>query len=88
MQDTRTNKLVEGEITEAMRKRFEGDAEGLEAALRSEFDATGRVRKADQGPLFIEGEIVEVKGYNYRVTGVRKNRLFLKPHGPPPAPTP
>lgn len=82
MQDTRTNKLVPGEFSEAMRERFERDAEGLEAALRSEFGATGKVRKADQGPLFVEGEIVELKGYGYRVTGIKKNRLFLKPHGP------
>ena len=41
-----------------------------------------RIPKEDRGPPFRVGEIVPVKGYNYRVTGIKKNRLFLKPHGP------
>lgn len=35
----------------------------------------------DRGPVFFLGEIVDVKGYGYRVTGLKKNRLFLKPWG-------
>ena len=40
------------------------------------------IPEEDQGPTFQVGEIVDVKGYGYRVTGLKKNRLFLKPHGP------
>ena len=41
-----------------------------------------RVPVEDRGPTFKVGEIVPIKGYGYRVTGIKRNRLFFKPHGP------
>jgi hypothetical protein len=40
------------------------------------------IPEKDQGPTFRLNEIVPIKGYNYRVTGIKRNRLFFKPHGP------
>ena len=68
MQDTKTNELVTGESFEAL----------------EEF-----IPPEDRGPRFQKDRIVTVTdewgtAYRYRVTGVKKNRLFLKPHGPTP----
>jgi len=65
MQNTRTNRLETAESLEELRERIPED---------------------DRGPVFSKGAIVTVedgKGsrYRYRVTGLKKNRLFLKPHG-------
>ena len=66
MQNTRTNELVAGNSFKELEEK---------------------IAPEDRGPRFAEGNIVTVTdkagvSYRYRVSGVRRNRLFLKPHGP------
>ena len=83
MQDTRTNRLEMAAENEKLKKLFgQGKDAEAEELIRKEFDATGKIRRLDQGPIFREGEIVAVKGYGYKIHALVGQRIILKPHGP------
>ena len=84
MQNTRTNELAMADIRKDLLDKFQENPEEAEEELRREFDATGKVKAADQGPIFVEGEIVPIKGYGYKLERIKRNGLVFKPHGPLP----
>ena len=80
MQDTRTNRLEN--VSPELRKMFQDGGPTTEEELRKRIDATGKIVTADQGPIFVEGEIYPIQGYNYRLERIKRNGLVFKPHGP------
>lgn len=43
-----------------------------------------RIPPEDRGPTFHDGEIVKLKGYLYRIDGIRGDGMILRPHGKAP----
>ncbi len=43
-----------------------------------------RIPPEDRGPVFHDGEIVNLKGYLYRIDGLSSDGMTLRPHGKAP----
>ena len=86
MQNKESGDLVRGELSEEMARLFGKDPEEAERRIRKEFDASEKVRGVEQGPLFVEGEVLPLRGYGYKVHAIvkvdGKPRIVLTPHGP------
>ena len=82
--ETRELESLRGEISEDTSKKFAKKMEEAEAVIREEL----RKKKSRRShwALFNEGEILELKGYPFRITRIKESGLVLKavpPKDPP-----
>lgn len=45
-------------------------------------DLEDKIAETNRGPVFQVGDIKEIDGYRWRITGLQKNRMHLKLVGP------